>query len=295
MKIYIKYFILFLILLLLFSCNSTNNVKLDSSDIPVNTIVDISAFTIVRGDTSTENVTQAAVELRRMLEDITGVRIDLQTDWTKRGTDITRFEREIIIGKTNRSESESLYTEFDNAPEHMDYIIRTSGKHIVIALNDNSATEAVRVFIESFILQGADGMSVADNLDLSSVHVFPVKRFEIAGNNIGEYSIIYPASYTEYQKRDIALFRDIVYTGTGKRLEIADDSEENSSKLAIKIGTAGDSEFADYHPLDYHIMTDESGISIGGNNYYADIKGLYHFLYNIIGYTYDGNFSKNEI
>ncbi|MHB1154119.1 MAG: hypothetical protein ACYCWE_12880 [Eubacteriales bacterium] len=292
-----KYSILIFIILtmLLFSCDITgDNSAAGITASPDYTSADISAFTIVRGDTCSEAVTQAAVELRHLLEDITGTKIDIKTDWTKRGTEITRYGREIIIGVTNRPESEALYTEFTHASEPMDYMIRASSGHFIIASSDKAAIDAVKAFAESFIIEDENDMKVNDMINLSVVHDFPVKKFEISGHDISEFSIVYPSSYTEYQKADITLFRDILYTATGKNLDIVSDSEDNN-KYKIKIGTAGGESFDGYHPLDYRILTVTDGISIGGNNYYSDIKGIYHFLYDIAGYAYDGSFSKSEV
>lgn len=295
MKYYIKILIILTTLLLLFSCSKTEGDNSAANTTSAeHTSADISAFTIVRGDACSESVTQAAVELRHLLENMTGMKIDIKTDWTKRGSEITRYGREIIIGKTNRPESEALYTEFNHASEPMDYIIRASDIHFIIASSDNAAIDAVEAFAKAFIIEEDNGMRVNDRIDISSIHDFPIKRFEISGRDLSEFSIVYPSSYTEYQKADITLFRDILYTATGMNLNIAAD-DEDSNQYQIKIGTAAGETFEGYNPLDYRILTKTDGISIGGNNYYSDIKGIYRFLYDITGYAYDGSFSKNEV
>jgi hypothetical protein len=224
---------------------------------------------------------------------MTGMKINIETDWIKRGSEITRYGREILIGETNRPESEALYAEFNASAEPLDYMIRTSGDHFVIALNDNAAIGAVTAFAEAFIIKEGSAMSVSDMLDLSCVHDFPVDRFEINGHDISEFSIVYPAVYTDSEKDDIAGFRDIIYNATGAKLNIYTENEEKN-QYNIKIGTTGGS-FDVYHPLDYRIIIKEDGLTIGGANYYADIKGIYKFLYDMTGYGYDGSFSKNEV
>lgn len=296
MKFYISILIIIATWLLFFSCAKTDS---DHSEAGITTspeliASDISEFTIVRGDTCSEAITQAAIELRRLIENIIGIKIDIKTDWTKRGAEITRYGREILIGITNRPESESLYREFNNASEPKDYIIRTSDRHFIIAAKDNTAIDAAEAFAKALIIEGENGMRVNDNINISVVHDFPIKRFEISGHDISEFSIIYPSSYTEYQKADITLFRDILYNATGKNLYIASNGEDDN-KYQIKIGTAGGESFKSYHPLDYRILTETDGIAIGGNNYYSDIKGIYRFLYDITGYSYDGSFSKSEV
>ncbi len=281
--------------LLIQSCDSANEDPAAADNTAVPDQPDgISAFTIVRGDTCSEAITEAAVQLRHLLEEASGQKIEIKTDWTKRGAEISRYGREILIGRTNRPESEAVYTEFDRSKEPADYIIRSSGENIVVAATDEAALEAVRIFTESFITIKGDKPAISDRIDLTKTHDFPIDRFEISGHDIGDYTIVYPAAYTEYQKTDILVFRDILYTATGKKLKVLPETE-TASPPRINIGTAGGATFDGTHPLDYRIRTESENLSIGGSNYYADIKAIYRFLYDTAGYSYDGSFHKNEV
>lgn len=295
MKKYIAVFIVLMTALFLFSCKDSANFAADATTSVDNPSADISSFTIVRGDTCSDEVIQASVALRHLLEDMTGMKINIETDWTKRGEKITRYGREILVGETNRPESAALYTEFNASAEPLDYIIRASGEHFMIAFNGSGATAAVTAFAGAFIIKEGNTMTVADTLDFSHVHVFPINRFEIDGHDISEFSVVYPAAYTDSEKADITLFRDIIYNATGVKLNIYNDNEKNPDSYKIKIGTAGGDPFEVNHPLDYRIRTNKDGLSIGGTNYYADIKGIYKFLYDMTGYNYDGSFKKSEV
>lgn len=295
-----KYIVLIITLLsailLIQSCDSINQdaVAADDTAVPEQPAGDISVFTIVRGDTCSDAITEAAVQLRHLLEEAFGQKIDIKTDWTKRGTEISRYGREILIGRTNRPESEMVYSEFDQSAEPADYIVRSSGENIVIAATDEAALEAVKIFAGIFITTDGNNPVINDSIDLVKTHDFPVDRFEISGHDIGDYTIVYPAAYTQYQKSDILVFRDILYTATGKKLKVLPDTETASSPR-INIGTAGGTAFDGYHPLDYRIRTEAGSLSIGGSNYYADIKALYRFLYDSAGYSHDGTFHKSEV
>ena len=83
--------------------------------------------TVVRGDESSQAVTEAAVALRRILTDA-GLLVDIRTDWVKRGEEIRPFPNEILIGPTNRPESEALYGRFREAAEPSPSESRTASR-----------------------------------------------------------------------------------------------------------------------------------------------------------------------
>ena len=104
--------------------------------------------TIVRSDTSDKAVTDAAVALRHLLEEA-GIEADIKTDWVKRGEEITRFPNEILIGPTNRPESEEIYEKLAEAETPYDYLITVGSVNRIAAPNE-TIRDAAFVFAREY-------------------------------------------------------------------------------------------------------------------------------------------------
>ena len=286
------------LLLVLFVCMSCKD-STSSGDETITENGSLSAeavaeYVIVRGDMSSEAVTSAAVSIRSKIEELTGVKIELTTDWTKKGEAIKRYSHEIIIGDTNRAESEVLYAEFDAAENPMDYIIRKSENHFVIALSDEAAAETAEIFVNSFLIKSDDtSYKIADTLNLSREHNFPLRTLTLGSSGIGEYSIVYPSYYDEYQKADINEICGIIYRATGYEINAVSDSayKKEADKKYIFIGTAGGDTVSSLKDLTYRTVVNQDGVYLGGSNFWADIKALNRwFLQTFMGYNPNGSF-----
>ncbi len=118
---------------------------------PVDFIVDgATQYIIVRSDkaTSGDTETKMCVKLAAAIKTVSGCEIKLTTDYEdEKGEFADRLE--ILIGKTNRPESEQVLSEIT---DENGYAIRIVGNKLVIAAhNSNALTEAVTVFLAEYL------------------------------------------------------------------------------------------------------------------------------------------------
>lgn len=114
-----------------------------------------SDYVIVRSDLSlsSDEDVRAAIALKNAIKDATGVELQISSDWVDRGEEVPLGTREILIGQTNRPESE-------NALEGLgedEYIITTENGRIVINGTSKSAIAlGVSVFVENMLGYNSD-------------------------------------------------------------------------------------------------------------------------------------------
>ena len=102
-------------------------------------------YAIVRSDLteSSSTETKLSMQIKKALQAVTGVEFTLYTDWE--GKDSNADMVEILVGKTNRAESESAMAALQGED---DYLIRADGNKIVIVANhDEALAEAVNYFL----------------------------------------------------------------------------------------------------------------------------------------------------
>ena len=220
-------------------------------------------FTVVRGDDSSKAVTDAAIELRKQLEEL-GLTVDLKTDWVKRGEEITRFPGEISVGRTNRPESEALYARMDADPEPYDYLISV-GEVMCVACEDDSAMDAVTLFAEEFAKRLPDESGYGDR-EFERRHEFgrklvieekPFVRFTVSAGKSG------PEQYAASELRKY-LKKIGFYEGEGAAFTLALDLSLTRDSYAIVPGEGGT-------------------VSITGGNGRGVIYGVYAFLEHYAG------------
>ena len=215
--------------------------------------------TIVRGDTSSQAVTDAAVELRRILIGA-GIDVTITTDWVKRGEEIVKFDNEITVGKTNRPESETLYSRLTEAMD--DYLI-TFGSSDYIAATDESVMEAVRLFGGEYLRRISDGAT--EDKEMERKHVFE-RKLLLGGSEYFTATVETGTSAPEHYAGDELrkYLKDIgIWEGDGARITVSVD------KSLSRDG--------------YEIKADDGVISIRGGNGRGVIYGVYGFLERYCG------------
>ncbi|HOA85686.1 MAG TPA: hypothetical protein PKN17_06650, partial [Bacillota bacterium] len=123
----------------------------DENSVPSFT-VDVSQYTIIRPEKASAACTQAAAELKKQIDALTGGNIAIRDDWVADTSAIPEDACEILVGATNRAESNGLAAELSG----MKYAIRLSGSRIVIsAVNDQLLLYAVDYFVSEYVAPGA--------------------------------------------------------------------------------------------------------------------------------------------
>lgn len=115
-----------------------------------------SSFTIVRAETSSETVTQAAIALRKTLEDKFGCAMTISTDWVKREEDIPTDTCEILVGTTNRAESKAAAEAMAGGEFIVDVV--SPNRIVILGYNDAATVAAVNAFMAQYV-EPAEGTS----------------------------------------------------------------------------------------------------------------------------------------
>ena len=238
--------------------------------------------TIVRGDASDKAVTDAAVALRKLLQEA-GLEADIKTDWVKRGEEISRFPNEILIGPTNRPESEELYEKLNGAEVPYDYLI-TVGTVNRIAAPDDTIGEAAAVFAREYAawVKGEEQYEVKD---MEKVHQFPGAGMTLFGLDLSGWAIVYPEEYTTEQRADMEALADWFYRASGVRVPAS--TERGGFPHAILVGAASPLT-PKSRDLSYLVRWDGEDLHIGGSSFWADCRALYReLIYGALGSDYD--------
>lgn len=104
-------------------------------------------YTVVRGDSCSNEEKQAAIKLKKSFFEHTGVEIGITTDWEEKGVDYSD-QYEILVGSTNRPESSKATEGLDK----LDFVICEDGKKIVICGGSPySIGKAVNAFIAAYL------------------------------------------------------------------------------------------------------------------------------------------------
>ena len=108
--------------------------------------------------------------------------------------------------------------------------------------------------------------------------------------DLGGYTIVYPSYYDEYRMNEVYILRDTIKKVTGAELKIISDDEakcEHEIILASSDRQNGVEESIEMFEsgLDYVVGALNGNIILGGNNFYADMRAVYDFINNYLGYN----------
>lgn len=109
-------------------------------------------------------------------------------------------------------------------------------------------------------------------------------------NELSKFVIVYPASYNEYQMEEVKLLQAEIKNVLGFELELISDAEPQREHEIILASSQRESGVEDTlklfeSGLDYLIGVVHGNIILGGNNYYADMRAIYDFINNYLGYN----------
>jgi hypothetical protein len=170
-------FMLFSSVALLASCRKDQQGS-DQEGLPLIGADGSHAFQIIRPDNCSKDVLGAAVSISTAFKTITGKAASLGSDYVSHDgiADYPEMEYEILIGNTNRPESQELAKELGDGQ----YIIRVMGKKIVIVgKNDFCLTVGVNEFAKKY-LTGVTTVSIPTDLNDTGVcdfmYIFDLPR-----------------------------------------------------------------------------------------------------------------------
>lgn len=130
---------------------------------------------------------------------------------------------EILIGDTNREESDAIFTNL----LLNDYGYALYGNKIVIKGGSDSALKtAINAFVSSIVSANVGGRKFFFSHEYDYVYQanYAAKGITLNGAPIGTYRIVYPAGATMYEKALSERLSNHIATITGTRLPFVDDS-----------------------------------------------------------------------
>lgn len=189
---------------------------------------DIADYVLVRGDLSSDEEKEALVKLRKTIEKNLGITLTPNTDWLDK--DHKEKEKEILIGDTNRKESERALSGLG----YNDFVIKKDGKKIVIAGGSGVATmAAVDYFIENYIDIYQSTLSYPKT-EYRYVQSYLVNSILIEGMPLTEYRLY--SSDPELDITDVqSALSDVI---AGERVEIAETLSTSTSRYIIFSNTS---------------------------------------------------------
>ncbi len=159
---------LLLLCLILTGCkeDSTQNNDIDKEEAEI-TMTDLKAatpYTIVRSDTAGQLITDLSVQLKNTLAAIFS-EVNLTTDWSKDGS-YDPTAPEILVGSTNRTESQLPAAKAAEAGMEHWYYIGIEGTKLIFTGSDDTCTmAAVRRYMTEFArLSTADTLTLPESL-----------------------------------------------------------------------------------------------------------------------------------
>jgi len=223
-------------------------------------------YVVMRGDTSSSAETESAIKLRKAISETTGIDIMIETDWVKRNDPIPETGFEILVGKTNRPESDISALGLTDK----DFYIGRIGDRIVIrGLNDATTDQAVDYFITNYVVDGK--VTIPENLNLLWRFQYPASAITINGSSIEEYQIVYAVDDYGFGKATAETLQASIQELSGKVVPIVDDSAAEIA-CEILIGDTSRSASAAFASdsladLEYGFTADGTKVAINGTTY----------------------------
>ena len=181
-----------------------------------------SSYVIVRADDASASVVAAASELWSNFKDKTGVKIDLCDEYryTEKGKPVA-----IVVGTTTDETSLRLKSGMRLA----DFTVHVEGSHLyLVGGSDEATVNAVNWFIENYLKEPVQSLTVEGNLDMRYTHEYPFSTLTVAGNDLSSYRIVYDADL--YYSGDCAKkVQSLIADVYGFRLETVPDTEAASA------------------------------------------------------------------
>ncbi len=178
-------------------------------------------YTVVRGEFAGTTTIEAAVNLRKSIESITGVLPDITTDLEIPEKGIVRAEKEILVGDTNRSES----NRFENELRPKDFVVDFSTSRITIIGGSDAATaKGVEYFLENFA--DAENKTVALPKNTYYMYDHPYPDVEFGGTKLEDCYIF----YDNLDIKKAQKIREAVNDATDKYMKLADENTPEDAK-----------------------------------------------------------------
>lgn len=191
-------------------------------------------FVIVYPEKCSDSVYDAIIELNKAIRSKFGNKLDVKDDFVREGTKFVESEYEILVGSTNRDETE---TAFSSVKKVNDYQIGIFGKKLVVGgISDSATVIAVRELIR-IIGESPENVLFSADKAVRYAGTYALDELLLFGESISEYTIVYQGkSVCESLAKGIC---DAVLNRTGYIMRIEKASASVPIGKCIFIGQTG--------------------------------------------------------
>ena len=178
--------------------------------------IDLTDFKILCAEDADSTVKSLTVRLRNGIEDMCGIKLEIDTDFVRRGEAVPTDTKEILVGNTNRRTATDL--------KKMDLqIIREGNRIYLLGGSEPAVGQAVTYFLENYIVRGY--VSIADPTVCLREGSYPAEKLLFGATNMETVKIFYSLANAERQSLWQGL-EDSLLDATGKRAEVVADIAE---------------------------------------------------------------------
>ncbi len=240
-KKFLKSFFLVLLAMLmcvnLFACkkdgdgtNGDGSQPTEDPGIPLT--VDFSKYIIIRPVTGGAQVSNASASLYKKMQNA-GINIKLSDDWLKAGETPDENAYEILLGATNRSQSEEA---LNSIPEDKTFVIKFYEKKIVINAKNNIALlVAIDYFCNTYVA-AADENKVLNTKLGESYYGVADSMLELIKEGQAIYHLVRPQNASQVEKDAVVALQQKMISLTKTSVRIYDDFEYDANTTEIVIG-----------------------------------------------------------
>ena len=201
--------------------------EIEADNIVVSADIPDREYFVIRSDYSGREETDAAVKLRKALEEYTQANIGILTDWEKNPV----YEYEFIIGETLREKDENVTIDRIVLGE-TGFIINIVNNKVYLAGGDVLGTNmAVDYFIEKFVSGDGEDVVIPRTFSYIQYHQYDIPQLYIGGSLVTASHVI---QCVENENMGLAeALRQSIYEKTGLWLEIVTGSNLNGKNAAF--------------------------------------------------------------
>lgn len=190
-------------------------------------IILLSGYTLIRPDPSSHDIISKAVLLTKALTEVTGETYTLTDDWIGRDEVLPEKATEILIGNTNRTETQTVLSELGET-EFAVRFFDDSGRIVICGKTDELTIEALDYFIQAYISNAEGPVSVPSDLNFVFDTAGVITNCTINGVNISNYSIVIPSSMDNDDRYSAILLQRTIKEKTGYNLKMVKDADFTS-------------------------------------------------------------------
>ena len=278
---------LFLCLILLLSfcgCNANKRTKILYEDDLIGQD-GCFLYTIISAEDNSriEDAEKEVTNLKKQLTEAFDIKVNSTTDKKEKDSGDAY---EILIGNTNRAESRTAYKVLqENRVQNLnDWIIKTiDNKICVTAVDEENLAKAIRYFNVNYCTKLSDFCKVTEDFQYIDMNSYDVKNADdvgIAGNRIGQYTIITSREKSLLYTLKISEFVEIFAEKYGIGIKQDRDTDTEESKYEIIVGDTARSVKEVEKPTGDHYIISAVGdkLVINGGNDMAIAAALQKLL-----------------